>query len=77
MMYCRNWPNSLSARKKEIDCEQDGQPFFQYYKAHIPSVQHSCFAFSDIDFIAKKNGTRSIRLSDNGCAELEEELWRH
>lgn len=74
MMYCRNWPNSLSARKKEIDCEQDGQPFFQYYKAHIPSVQHSCFAFSDIDFIAKKNGTRSIRLSDNGCAELEEEL---
>ena len=63
----------MICRANEIECFQDGLPFFDTYKSHVPSTEKYCFAIGDIDFYAKKNGTRSIRLSDNGCRDIQGE----
>lgn len=63
----------VQCRNGELECQQDGIPFFDVYKTHVPSVQHSCVSLTDIDYYANRNGTRNIRLSDNGCTDIQEE----
>ena len=72
MTCCRD-VCACSCRNDELECQQDGHPFFDVYKTHVPSIQHSCVSLTDIDYYAKKNGTRNIRLSDNGCTDIQEE----
>ena len=59
-------------RKHEIECVQDGIPFFDSYSKHVPSVQHTCFSFSSRDFYTRKNGTRNVRISDDGCDDYDD-----
>ena len=53
----------------EIECVQNGDPFFSRYKARIHKTKQHCFAISDVDFLDKPEGTQNIRLSDSGCID--------
>ena len=64
--------NPLPCREHEIECVQDGIPFFDSYSKHVPSVQHTCFSFSSKDFYTRKNGTRNVRISDDGCDDYDD-----
>ena len=67
MIFCSGCLQGVSCSNNEMECFQDGMPFFDVYKQHVPSTQHVCFSFSSSDFYTKVKGTRNVRISDDGC----------
>ena len=55
----------------EIECVQNGEPFFSRYKGHMHKTKQHCFAINDVDFLDKPEGTQNIRLSDSGCTDTD------
>lgn len=67
MTFCSGCLQGVSCSNNEMECFQDGMPFFDVYKQHVPSTQHVRFSFSSSDFYTKVKGTRNVRISDDGC----------
>ena len=44
--------------------------FYSFYQSRKMLINSK---LTDIDYYANRNGTRNIRLSDNGCTDIQEE----